>query len=344
MLYNQALAQRKTSWINDRKPVNYYDQQKGLTEFRRRSTSVSEYPLAIQRSPLRRVDLAYKAFFRRVKAKEHPGYPRFKPASQYDSFDMDWHYFKVKGDTIVLTKLGGFRFKTKYKLKGEPKVLRVQRKGKHWIANIVCYVGEAPGKVGISSTVGIDLGLTALATLSDGTKIANPRWTKQEEDRLAKANQLLAQKKIGSKNRLKAKEYRRRVHQRIAGLRGCYLTAVAKSLVSRYDLIAHEQLNIKDMARSNLAKNIHDASWGVLIQRLNCEAEKAGKTVVAIDPRGTTINCSACGEKVPKKLNQRVHLCPSCGLVLGRDHNAALNILRLGESLARKGNTLILQN
>jgi IS605 OrfB family transposase len=133
-------------------------------------------------------------------------------------------------------------------------------------------------------------------------------------------------------------------HQRIAGLRASYLTGVAKDLVGRYDLIAHENLSIRNMVRSNLAKSIHDASWGKLIQRLNCEAEKAGKTIVAVNPRGTTINCSACGEKVPKTLSQRVHNCPSCGLILGRDHNAALNVLRLGESLVGAGNTLAPQN
>jgi putative transposase len=225
-------------------------------------------------------------------------------------------------------------------------VLHVSRRGKHWTANVVCYIGEAPAKVAVANAVGIDLGLTSLATLSDGTEIANPRWTKQEEGRLAEANQLLSRKVRGSKNRVKSRERLRRVHQRIAGLRSSYLTGVAKALVQKYDLIAHETLTIKNMVRSNLAKSILDASWSKLIQRLNCEAENAGKTIVAVNPRGTTINCSACGDKVPKKLSQRMHDCPSCGLSLGRDHNAALNILGLGlgESLVGAGNTLALQN
>jgi putative transposase len=344
VLYNQALMHRKSSWKNAKESVSLYDQQKKLTDFRNCSSPVSRYPAAIQRDPLRRVDLAFRGFYRRIKAKENPGYPRFKPSSQYDSFDVDSQNFRISGDAVTVVKLGSFRFKTKYKLKGEPKILRVQRRGKHWIASVVCYIGEAPTKVAVSSAIGIDLGLTSLATLSDGTEIENPRWTKQESARLARANQSLARKKRGSKNRLKAKERLRRAHQRIAGLRASYLTGVAKDLVGRYDLIAHENLSIRNMVRSNLAKSIHDASWGKLIQRLNCEAEKAGKTIVAVNPRGTTINCSACGEKVPKTLSQRVHNCPSCGLILGRDHNAALNVLRLGESLVGAGNTLAPQN
>lgn len=343
MLYNSALEWRRKSWVGSKQPVSYNDQQKGLTDFRQTSSFVAEFPVIIQRDPLRRVDLAFKSFFRRIKAKQTPGYPRFKAKSQYESFTVA-DRFRVEGDTIYLPKLGGFRFRTKYKLKGKPKVLHISRRGKHWIANLVCDIGEAPEKVAVSSAVGIDVGLTTLATLSDGSEITNPRWTKQEENRLAEANRNLARKKHGGNNRLKAKERLRRVHQRIAGLRNSYLTDVAKQLVSKYDLVAHEDLQIANMARSNMAKSIMDAAWGRLIWRLNCEAEKAGKWVIPVNPCNTTKSCSGCGEIVPKKLSQRVHNCPACGLVLGRDHNAALNILRLGESLVGAGNTLALQN
>jgi putative transposase len=244
--------------------------------------------------------------------------------------------FRVESNTVIICKLGGFRFKTKYKIKGTPKVLHVQRKGNRWIANISCDIGEAPEKVPVTSAVGIDLGLTTLATLSDGTEIANPRWTKQEEDRLAEAGRNISRKKNGSKNRAKSKERLRRVHQRIAGLRSAYTTDVAKCLFAKYDLVAHEALDIKEMIKSRLAKSILDAAWGSLIWKLTCEAEKAGKWLIPVNPRNTTKTCSSCGELVPKTLAQRTHSCPSCGLVLGRDHNAALNILRLGESLALK--------
>lgn len=337
VLYNSALEQRKCSWEAEKKGAGYYDQQLALTTFRQRSPEVREFPVALQRDPLRRIDLAFKAFFRRVKAKETPGYPRFKAKTQYDSFTVDGASFRINGDSVVIVKLGGFRFKTKYRLKGIPKTLHVRRCGKNWIANVVCDIGEAPAKVAVSKAIGIDLGLTTLATLSDGTEIANPRWTKQEADRLADANRCLALKRRGSNNRTKAKERLRRVHQRIAGLRSGYVTAQAKALVQKYDLIAHENLRIKNMVRSNFAKSINDAAWGKLIWRLQCEAEKAGKWIIPVNPRNTSQNCSKCGEKVPKELSQRVHSC-ACGLILGRDHNAALNILALGESAALKQN------
>jgi putative transposase len=342
VLYNSSLEYRKRSWEENKKAIGYKDQQKALAVFRQKSPSVSVFPAAIQRDPLRRVDRAYQAFFRRVKSSEKPGYPRFKAKTQYNSFEVDSQNFYINSNTIIICKMGGFRFKTHYKIKGNPKVLNVSRRGKHWIANLVCDLGPAPEKVTVSSAVGIDLGLTALATLSDGSEIANPRWTKQEEDRLAEANRDLARRTKGSKNRKKSKDRLRRVHQRIAGKRSAYVMAVAKQLFEKYDLIAHEKLNIRGMVQSNLAKSINDAAWGNLIWRLTCEAEKAGKWLVPVNPRNTTTMCSGCGELVPKTLAQRTHFCPSCGLVLGRDHNAALNILRLGESLASEQNCMLI--
>jgi len=340
-LYNAALGERKDAWKVCRKSISYYDQQKQLTEMRHLYPDEAAFPVAIQRDPLRRVDRAMKAFYRRVKSGEKPGYPRFRSRSRYESFSVDGQNFGFDKDgKLRIVGLGHFRFKSHAKATGSPKELCVRRIGQKWTAQVVLDIGPALEKVPVRSAVGIDLGLTTLATLSDGTEIPNPRWTRREEDELAKASRDLARKKRGSNNRTKSKERLRRVHQCIAGLRSSYLTGVAKQLISTYDLIAYEDLKIRNMVRSNLAKSIMDAAWGQLIFRLNCEAEKAGKWVVPVDPRNTTKTCSGCGELVPKKIWQRTHDCPHCGLSLGRDHNAALNILNLalGESAALKQN------
>jgi putative transposase len=174
--------------------------------------------------------------------------------------------------------------------------------------------------------------LTTLATLSDGTEIKNPRWTKHHEDRIAAKNRALATKKRGSRNRLKAKEALRRAHQAAANARLNYIHHVSKWLVENYDLIAHENLNVKGMSQRRLAKSIMDAAWGILLFQLAYKAEEAGVHVVAVNPRGTSQRCSGCSEVVKKTLSQRSHSCPKCGLELGRDHNAARNILSLGMS------------
>lgn len=335
-LYNMALEQRCDVWKSHRKSFSLYDQQKQLTELRAGVEEYKQGPLKIQRDPLRRLDLAFQAFFRRVKGGEKPGFPRFRSCSRYDSFTVGKDGFRFENGEVSLTKLGTFHVKTGFKIKGEPLELRVKRCGEKWTAQLVCDLGEAPAKIAVSTAVGIDLGLTSLATLSDGTEIENPRWTKREEDRLAAANRDLATKKRGSNNRVKSRERLRRVHQRIAGLRSSYLTGVAKQLLQKYDLIAHEELKISNMVRSNLAKSILDAAWAQLIWRLQCEAEKAGKWIVPVNPRNTTKTCSVCGEIVLKKLSQRRHECPHCGASLGRDHNAALNVLALGMSAAER--------
>ena len=338
-LYNAALGERKSAWETCRQRIGYYDQQRELTVLRGINPESAEFPSGIQRDPLRRIQRAFDAFFRRIKAGETPGYPRFRSKGRYDSFSADSGSFSVRPDgTIKIVGLGCIQLKTRTKWRGIPKELHVKRCGEKWVAQLVCDIGPAPERVIVGTAIGIDLGLTTLATLSDGTEILNPRWTKREEGRLAKANQSLARKTRGSNNRAKAREHLRRVHQRIAGLRSSYLTAAAKILVGRCDLIAHEDLAISEMARSKFAKGIMDAAWSQFIHRLNCEAEKAGKWVVPVNPRGTTQQCSGCSKIVPKKIWQRVHQCPSCGLTLGRDHNAALNVLRLGESLAATQN------
>jgi putative transposase len=219
---------------------------------------------------------------------------------------------------------------------GAPKLCTIKRHGKRWTLSIVSDIGAAPEKRAVTSAVGIDVGLTTLATLSDGTEIINPRWTKQHEDLIAAANQVLAKKQRRSKNHARAREALRRVHQRAANARTNYLHHVSKWLISHYDLIAFEDLKIKNMVRSNLAKGIMDAAWGQLIGQLKYKAESAGAWAVPVNPRGTTIACSGCGCQVRKTLAERQHNCPDCGLSLSRDHNAALNILALGMSAAGK--------
>jgi putative transposase len=211
----------------------------------------------------------------------------------------------------------------------------VKRDGKRWTASVVCDIGQAPEKQAVSRAVGIDVGIAALATLSDGQIIENPRWTRKHEMRIATANRKLALKQKRSKNRLRAREALRRVHQRAANARRNFTHHASKWLVSNYDLIAFEKLNIQGMAQSRLAKSILDAAWAELIWQISYKAESAGRWAIPVNPRGTSIRCSSCGADVPKTLADRQHICV-CGTSLDRDHNAALNILALGQSAVRE--------
>lgn len=329
--YNAALQERRDAWKLCQKRISLYDQQKELTELRR-DPSFATIAIDIQREPLRRVDRAFRAFYRRVKAGQKPGYPRFRARARYESFA--WHGPKLVERGIHVPSLGVIRYRASRLFVGQLKMATIQHSSGKWTARIICDIGPAPEKRVVRTAIGIDLGLTALATLSDGTAIENPRWTKQHEERIAKASQRLARKQRGSKNRNKAREALRRAHQRAADARKNYLHHISKWLVGRYDLIAYEALKVKNMAGGHFAKSIMDAAWAILLFQIRYKAEKAGVYAIAVDPRGTSQMCSSCGEKVPKKLSARRHNCPQCGLSLDRDHNAGLNILALGMSAA----------
>lgn len=329
--YNAALQERRDAWNLCRKQISYYDQQAELTELRK-DAQFAAIAVDIQREPLRRVDRAFKAFFRRLKAGQKPGYPRFRSRDRYDS--LAWNAPRLDTDTLLVPNLGRIRFKASRTLEGQLKMATVIRCGEKWTARIVCDMGPGPEKRLVATAVGIDMGLTMLATLSDGTEIENPRWARQYEDRIARANRVLARKQKRSRNRIRAREVLHHAHQRAANVRKNYLHHISKWLVGRYDLIAYEALNVKGMVQGHFSKSIMDAAWSILLYQVRYKAESAGAYAVAVNPRGTSQFCSGCGEKVPKELSQRWHDCPRCGLSLGRDHNAGRNILALGMSAA----------
>lgn len=330
--YNAGLQERKESYRLEGKSITYYDQQAELTELRKdeRFTVIAT---TIMRDPLRRLDRAMQGFFRRCKSGDKPGFPRFKSRSNYNSFTISGNRPVVREKSIAVPKVGDIQMRGGRSIQGVAKEATVKRIGKKWQVSICCDIGEAPEKVTVSKAVGIDLGLTNFVTLTDGSTVDNPRWTRKHEARIAEANRTLARKQKRSKNRLRAKEALRRAHQRGAYARRNFTHHVSRWLIDNYDLIAFEKLNIKGMVQGRLAKSILDAAWGELVYQLTYKAEYAGKWAIPVNPRGTSIRCSACGADVRKTLADRRHVC-DCGADLDRDHNAAINILALGMSAA----------
>lgn len=193
-----------------------------------------------------------------------------------------------------------------------------------------CDLGAAPAKVEPQTVVGIDLGLRSLAVTSDGEVIENPRHAARAAAKLARAQRILARRKRGSRSRERARVQVAKAHAHVRNQRLDHARKVAASLVSRHDVVVHEDLQVARMVRGNLGKSIHDAGWGLLLHAIACKAEEAGKWDVAVEAPGTTRDCSGCGEPVPKGLGDRIHRCPRCGLVICRDHNAAINIMTRG--------------
>jgi putative transposase len=330
-LYNAALEERRDAWRKQRVSVSRNDQYRELTELRAADPEWAAVPAWIARSALSRLERAFRAFFRRVKAGEKPGYPRFRSRDRYDSFDLGSSLPRVDGDRVSLPKLGPVRFRKYRELRGEVKVVTVRRTAGRWYICFACDLGPAPVKVPVRSVVGIDLGLEAFATLSTGERVDNPRFFRKGEAMLAHRQQSLARKKRGSTSRQRAKLLVQRAHAHIRNQRLDFARKLAVSLFGRFDLVAYEDLQIRRMVHGNLAKSIHDAAWGMAIHAFDSKAEGAGKWSVPVDPRGTSQRCASCGAVVKKLLEEREHRCP-CGFVTHRDHNASLNIEALGLS------------
>jgi putative transposase len=333
-LYNGALQHRRDAWRKQRVSVSLYDQHTDLTDLRASDPEWAAVPAWIARSALRRVDIAFKAFFRRVKAGQKPGFPRFRSINRYNTFDLGTNLPRIEGDRVHLPKLGPVRFHKYRELRGTIRHVSISRTVRGWSISFVCDLGEAPPKAAVCSAVGVDVGLEAFATLSTGERIENPRFGQEAQEVLARRQRSLARKRRGSNSRKEAKRLVARAYERIRNQRIDHARKLASLLFSRFDLVAHENLQIAHLGRGVLAKSIHDAAWGQFLRALHSKAENAGKWCVPVDPRGTSQACAACGAVARKELSQREHHC-DCGFVAHRDHNAALNVLARGSRVGQ---------
>jgi len=330
VLYNGALEQRREWWRMGRRSLTYFDQFRELTELRAADAAYGAMPVEVCRSPLRQIHLAFQAFFRRVKCGQVPGYPRFKGRGRFASFGIG--RARVEGRKVRIPNLGLVKFRKYRELRGEIREARLSLLAGRWWVSIVCDVGEAPQKNPILNPVGVDVGLRSFATLSDGTKVGNPRFFRNGETFLARRQRALSRKKPGSKGRAAARLLVQKAHEHIRNQRIDFARKLAAELYRKYDGVFHEDLNLRGLTAGALAKSVHDASWATFVRALSCKAECAGRWAVPVDPRGTSIRCSQCAASVPKRLSERVHSCLGCGIEMDRDENAARNILALGRS------------
>lgn len=343
-LYNTALEHRITVYKSIGKNISYMEQQKELPELKQMFPQYKSIHSQVVQNVLYRVDLAFKSFFRRAKIKgQKAGFPRFKSKDRYDSFCFPQSGFYIKGSRVDLSKIGLLKVKFHRNIPdgSDIKTCTIKRDGKAWYVIFICDIHNIViKKKTVVSSVGIDLGLTDFAVLSDGTKIKNPKYLKQSEG-ILKETQIRYSK--GKSKKVKRKLIR--LYRKVSNQRNDFHHKLSHSLVNRFDFIAHEDLKIKEMiedSKYNLQKSISDAGWGAFISMLKYKAEKAGTTIIAVNPKGTTQRCSNCDTIVPKSLHVRLHNCTVCGFTASRDYNAALNIHKLGINLVDNHNILCL--
>jgi putative transposase len=330
-LYNYFLEQRKSSWEEKRESIGYYDQAVSLPKLKQKRESLSEVYSQVLQNVAMRVDLAFKAFFRRVKTDGKPGYPRFKGKGRYDSVTYPQMGFELTKDGLKLSRIGMVKIKLHRMMDGEIKTCTIQRTstGK-WFACLSVKIKS--NKLRESRLVaGIDVGLENFATLSNEERIENPRFFRADEQALAKAQRKKEKTKEGTPARHKAKKVISRIHERTTNRRSNFAHQESRKLVNRFGILCIEDLKVNRMVHNHcLSKSILDAAWSQFAQFLAYKAENAGRQLVWVNPAYTSQDCARCGHREVKKLSERLHQCPCCGFNTTRDHNAALNILRLG--------------
>jgi putative transposase len=330
-VYNQTLTHRKEAWEQRHDTLSLYETNAMLTQWKQEHPALTHVHSQVLQNAQERVDLAYKAFFRRVKAGETPGFPRFRGPGRYDSFTFKQSGFRVQDSLLSLSKIGSIRLVLHRPIDGTIKTLTVRRTptGK-WYACVS--VDVAPLMLEpCDLATGVDVGLASFATLSTGEKIGNPRFFRTDEQALAKAQRCLAKAEKGTPARRKCRKVVAHIHERIANRRYDFCHQTARKLVNAHGVLAFESLQIPNMMQNHcLAKSIADVAWGTFVRIATDKAACAGRVAVQVPPAYTSQNCSRCGHRVPKTLSQRQHQCPICQLVMDRDQNAAINILRSG--------------
>ena len=353
--YNAALEQRRGAWRWERRSVSRYEQFRELTGW---DHPVLEFGVVPARGTLARLDRAFAAFYRRCRTGDRPGFPRFKAKARFNSVDYGdrscWAY-RPESSRVSFMGVGAVRFcPHRRKMPGGARTCVLRREGRRFAAHVVFEVDQPEPRTPTGRVVGIDVGVEELVATSDGELITNPRHLRHSAERLAAAQRLVAGRKRGSHRRRKAGARVAAVHRKIAHQRRDVHHHISKALVARYDLIVHEALAITNMtrrpaarpnleggydpngaaAKSGLNREILAAGWGQLLRMLSYKAEEAGRELIAVDPRHTSMTCTVCGHVDGGNRSGAVFRCLRCGHQAHADVNAAQNILRAG--LARR--------
>lgn len=330
-LYNAGLQQRIEAYRRAGKTLRYVDQANELKAVRAVDARLGNYGFSAEQQVLRRLDKAFAAFFRRLKTKAKAGFPRFQAKSRFDSAK-----FRV-GDGLTIrknTRLGIIGIPGEIKVKwhrGFPARAKVSaavvsRSAGKWFVCFQVMLPDANIQRRSGAAVGIDVGLSSLIATSEGETVGLPQWTKCSAGKQRRLQRALSRCKRGSKRRLKTKRRLERHSAHTASQRRDFLHKLSRSLINRYAVIVLENLNVDRLARSMLAKAIHNAAWSKPRSFLEYKAASAGVGVIAVDPSGTSQVCPECGVQAPKTLGDRTHRC-ACGCGLDRDVAAAKVIL-----------------
>lgn len=336
-VYNWALRLRTDAWFGQQKRVNYVQTSAALTELKRQPemewlNGVSSVP--VQQS-LRHLQTAFGNFW-----EKRAEYPSFKSKHHRQSAEFTRSAFSWDGERLTLAKIGTLRIKWSRQFTTNPTTVTVSKTaaGRYYVTFRVDE--PLPTMPPTDKAVGIDVGLTAFAITSEGSKFHAPRPLRRKMAQLKRAQKALSRKKNGSANRNKARLRVAKIHQKISDIRNDFLHKLSTRLVRENQTIVTEDLNVRGMVKNHcLAGAIADSGWGEFFRQLAYKCEWYGRTLVKIDRfYPSSKRCSQCGHIVESMpLSVRAWTCPECGTCHDRDINAARNILAAGQAVIACG-------
>jgi putative transposase len=349
-LYNAGLEQRREAYRKVGKTLSSYDQQRELTALKEACPEYSGVYSHILQDVFDRLDRAYKSFFSRVKkGAKRAGFPRFNGRDRWDSFKFKQCWDNKKNDwttcgkpvdegrRVNVPKIGAVRIKLHRPLEGKPKSLQIVLDVDQWYAVYTCEITPtALPETG--SSVGVDVGTTWFAVTSDGEFAENPRCLKASLKKLRVQQRTVARRRKGGNRRRKAVQIVAKTHRKIRRQRSDFHHTTARRLVNEHDVIAHEDLKVSNMVKSNLARSISDVGWASFFEILANKAAEAGRQVIAVNPMYTSQRCNKCGHTSREnRVSQARFVCVVCGWAENADVNAAKNILQRARTIWPSG-------
>lgn len=346
--YNSALLDKQRFYQKNKTGLSRTQLQKQQKADKQKIPLLKTVPSQPLQEVFFRLERAYKNFF-----EGRARYPKIKKYKDYNSltftqFGVEKRHVKKKtgevkvsavrhaasldeNNHLLISKLGTVYVNFYRPLEGKVKQVTIKRQGHRWFAifSVERHVNETV-EFPVQST-GIDVGIQKFAVLSDGTTVENPKFLLKEEKKLQRAQKKLSRMKKGSNNWKKQLQKVQQLHIKIANQRRDFLHKLSFRLSKTYQFVFVEDLMIRNMVKNrHLAKSIHDAGWGAFGNMLAYKCNNNGGKLVSIKPHYTSQDCSGCDEHVKKSLSVRTHVCKSCGTILDRDHNAAINIEKAG--------------